>query len=157
MRVATDGNDEPDVDEPDACVAAGEHRLRLVPGPHLAGLSDASLAALFAATWRMSPASDRVGMRLAGPRLAWTGAEPASQGVLPGALQLPPDGQPIILGWDGPVTGGYPVIGGVIGADLGRLAQIRPGETVRLQAVGPEEARRLWHERQAWAGVADAH
>jgi allophanate hydrolase subunit 2 len=134
---------------------ADEPRLRLVPGPQLAGLSDASLAALFAATWRMSPASDRVGMRLAGPRLVWAGAESASQGVLPGALQLPPDGQPIVLGWDGPVTGGYPVIGGVIGADLGRLAQIRPGDALRLQAIGVEEARRLWHERQTLTEVVE--
>jgi allophanate hydrolase subunit 2 len=67
----------------------------------------------------------------------------ASQGVLPGAIQVPPDGQPIILGWDGPVTGGYPVIAGIIAADLPRLAQRRPGDTVYFATLEVEAARAL--------------
>ena len=72
-----------------------------------------------------------------------SGIELPSQGVLPGAIQIPPDGQPIILGWDGPVTGGYPVIAGVISADWPRLAQLRPGETVRFVTIEHEAARVL--------------
>jgi allophanate hydrolase subunit 2 len=69
--------------------------------------------------------------------------ELASQGVLPGAVQVPPDGQPIILGWDGPVTGGYPVIAGVIAGDLPRLAQLRPGDAVRFETIDVDMARTL--------------
>jgi allophanate hydrolase subunit 2 len=71
----------------------------------------------------------------------------ASQGVLPGAIQVPPDGQPIILGWDGPVTGGYPVIAGVVAADLPRLAQLRPGDAVRFVTIEVEAARQLATKR----------
>jgi allophanate hydrolase subunit 2 len=63
--------------------------------------------------------------------------------VLPGALQVPPDGQPIVLGWDGPVTGGYPVIAGVIAADWPRLAQLKPGDAVRFATIEKEAAREL--------------
>jgi allophanate hydrolase subunit 2 len=62
---------------------------------------------------------------------------------LPGAVQVPPNGQPIILGWDGPVTGGYPVIAGVIRADWPRVAQLRPGDAVRFVTVELEAARAL--------------
>ena len=58
-----------------------------------------------------------------------------------GAIQVPPDGQPIVLGWDGPVTGGYPVIATVIDADLPRLAQVRPGTALRFETVSVEGAR----------------
>jgi allophanate hydrolase subunit 2 len=70
-------------------------------------------------------------------------AELPSQGVLPGAVQVPPDGQPIILGWDGPVTGGYPVMAGVIAADMAKLAQLQPGDAVRFSAIELERARPL--------------
>jgi len=66
-----------------------------------------------------------------------------SQGVLPGSVQIPPDGQPIILGWDGPVTGGYPVIAGVITADVPRLAQLKPGDAVRFVTIEVEAACEL--------------
>lgn len=67
-------------------------------------------------------------------------AELPSQGVLPGAVQVPPDGQPIILVWDGPVTGGYPVIAGVIAADIPKLAQLRLGDAVRFATIELERA-----------------
>jgi allophanate hydrolase subunit 2 len=68
---------------------------------------------------------------------------------VPGAIQVPPDGQPIILGWDGPVTGGYPVIAGVISVDWPRLAQLRPGDAVRFVTIEAEAARSL-AEASAW-------
>ena len=91
----------------------------------------------------MSAASDRRGLRLTGPAITHARAELPSQGVLPGAVQVPPDGQPILLGWDGPVTGGYPVICGVIAADLPRLAQLKPGDAVRFETIEAAAARAL--------------
>jgi allophanate hydrolase subunit 2 len=85
--------------------------------------------------------SDRRGLRLSGPAVTHARIELPSQGLLPGAIQVPPDGQPIILGWDGPVTGGYPVIAGVIAADLPMLAQLQPGDAVRFTTIELEAAR----------------
>jgi len=124
-------------------VAPHNGTLRVVAGPQAACFDDAGLAAFFASPYRVDPASDRRGLRLHGPAVTHARIELASQGVLPGAVQVPPDGQPIILGWDGPVTGGYPVIAGVISADLPRLAQLRPGDTVRFVTIELEEARAL--------------
>lgn len=117
--------------------------LRVVAGPQAGQFNDAGLAAFFAAHYRVAAASDRRGLRLSGPAVTHLGAELPSQGVLPGAIQIPPDGQPIILGWDGPVTGGYPVIVGVIAADWPQLAQLVPGDAVRFQTIEVEAARAL--------------
>lgn len=117
--------------------------LRVVAGPQAGQIDDAGLTAFFAGTYRVRAASDRRGLRLSGPAVTHARAELPSQGVLPGAVQLPPDGQPIILGWDGPVTGGYPVIAGVIAADMTKLAQLRPGDAVRFATIELERARSL--------------
>ncbi|MFP5465336.1 MAG: biotin-dependent carboxyltransferase family protein [Gammaproteobacteria bacterium] len=117
--------------------------LRVMAGPQAGLFDDAGLAAFFASPYRVDPASDRRGLRLNGPAVTHARTELASQGVLPGAVQVPPDGQPIILGWDGPVTGGYPVIAGVISADIPLLAQLRPGDTARFVTIEREAARSL--------------
>lgn len=117
--------------------------LRVVAGPQASQFDDAGLAAFFAGRYRVAAASDRRGLRLSGPLVTHERLELPSQGVLPGAIQVPPDGQPIILGWDGPVTGGYPVIAGVIAADMPRLAQLRPGDAVRFATIEVEAAREL--------------
>jgi biotin-dependent carboxylase-like uncharacterized protein len=118
--------------------------LHVIPGPQAAIFSDAGLAAFFSTPYRVTAASDRRGLRLHGVPVTPSGkADTASQAVLPGAIQVPPDGQPIILGWDGPVTGGYPLIAGLISADLPRLAQLRPGDSVRFATVTVESARAL--------------
>jgi biotin-dependent carboxylase-like uncharacterized protein len=117
--------------------------LRVIPGPQIAQFTDAGLAAFFGGAYAVAGASDRRGVRLAGPAVAHGRRELASQGVLPGAAQVPPDGQPVILGWDGPVTGGYPVIGNVVSADLARVAQLRPGDTVRFSTIDVAAARAL--------------
>jgi biotin-dependent carboxylase-like uncharacterized protein len=125
-----------------------EGPLRLLPGPQLAGFADGALKTLTAAEFRVGADSNRLGLRLSGPALEYAGSELASQAVLPGAVQVPPDGQPIILGWDGPVTGGYPVIAGIIAADLPRLAQFRPGDALRFSFATLEEAQIAWHQHQ---------
>lgn len=118
-----------------------EGYLRVVAGPQAGQFDDVGLAAFFGTPYRVDAASDRRGLRLAGTPVSHRRADLPSQGVLPGSVQVPPDGQPIILGWDGPVTGGYPVIAGVITADLPRLAQLKPGEAVRFVTIEVEAAR----------------
>lgn len=117
--------------------------LRVVAGPQVGQFDDAGLAAFFAGTYRVNAASDRRGLRLRGPAVTHAQSALPSQGVLPGTVQVPPDGQPIILGWDGPVTGGYPVIAAIISADLPRLAQLRAGDAVRFVTMELERARAL--------------
>jgi len=123
--------------------------LRVVAGPQSSLFDDAGLAAFFGGIYRVDMASDRRGLRLRGPKVTHARNELPSQGVLPGAIQIPPDGQPIILGWDGPVTGGYPVIAGVISVDWPRLAQLRPGDAVRFATIEAETARWL-AESSSW-------
>jgi biotin-dependent carboxylase-like uncharacterized protein len=104
-----------------------------------------------ASRFRISPRSNRVGYRLEGAPLP-TG--PAglqiSEPVAPGTLQLPPDGNPIVLMADRQTTGGYPRLGHVIRADVPKLAQLWLGETVSFRAVTLEEARQALFELQAW-------
>jgi biotin-dependent carboxylase-like uncharacterized protein len=121
--------------------------LRVVTGPQAGLFDDTGLAAFFAGTYRVGASADRRGLRLAGPAVTHARVDLPSQGVLPGAIQIPPDGQPIILGWDGPVTGGYPVIAGVISADLPKLAQLCPGDSVRFVTIEVETARGQTSER----------
>ena len=115
--------------------------LRVVPGPQVGQFDDAGLAAFFGGSYQVDAASDRRGLRLKGPAVTHATIDSPSQGVLPGAVQVPPDGQPIILGWDGPVTGGYPVIAGVVAADAPRLAQLKPGDGLRFTTIAVEVAR----------------
>ena len=122
--------------------------VRVIPGPQGPAFGDAALLHFYGAEFRVSPLSNRSGLRLDGPRLAAPGGgEGLSQALLPGAVQVPPDGRPIVLGWDGPVTGGYPVIAGVISADLPLLAQLAPGSRLAFRAVTLEEARHAWRAR----------
>ena len=117
--------------------------LRVVAGPQAEQFDDAGLAAFFSGNYCVDSAFDRRGLRLLGATVTHRRVELPSQGVLPGAIQIPPDGQPIILGWDGPVTGGYPVVAGVIAADWPRLAQLEPGDAVRFATIELETARAL--------------
>ena len=109
--------------------AAGEEvTVRVVPGPQQHHFTAEALEALLTATFSVTATSDRVGVRLEGPRLVHAGApEIVSDGMVPGVVQVPPDGQPIVILADGPTTGGYPKIATVIGTDLALLAQLMPG------------------------------
>ena len=116
--------------------------LRVVLGPQDELFTDAALRVLLESEYRVGESSDRVGCRLQGPALTHRGAgEIPSEGMLPGCIQVPPDGQPIVMGADGPTTGGYPKIATVIRADHPALAQLVPGVSrVRFAAVTVEEA-----------------
>ena len=125
----------------------------MIPGPHSGLFADGALDRLLAESYRISPASDRTALRLAGPPLARAAeAEMVSCGMALGAIQVPAGGQPIVLLADHQTVGGYPVIATVIRADLPLLAQCLPGAgNVRFTAVTVEEAQHLWHAVQgAW-------
>ena len=107
--------------------------IRIVVGPH------AGIEGLTGATWRIGQEADRTGMRLDGQPME--GGEVASMGLPLGAIQVPPDGRPIVMLADRPVTGGYPVPAVVIGADIGRVARLRPGDELGFASVTQEEAR----------------
>lgn len=121
--------------------------IRFVAGPDLRHLPTDAPEVLAAATWRVGPASDRMGIRLDGPPLP-TGREILSHPVIPGAIQVPPDGRPVVLFVDGPTLGGYPVAGVVPRWQWPRLGQLRPGDTVRFSAQGPAAARAAWSTQQ---------
>jgi biotin-dependent carboxylase-like uncharacterized protein len=107
--------------------------LRLRPGPREDWFAPGAVDALCATTYTVSADSNRVGLRLTGAPLERRRTdELASEGMVLGAVQVPPDGQPVVLLADHPVTGGYPVIGVVETADLHRCAQLRPGDSVRF-------------------------
>ena len=116
--------------------------IRVMVGPQADHFTDAALQAFFSQLFTVTRDSDRMGMRLDGPALAHSalGADIASDGVTPGAIQVPANGQPIILMADCQTVGGYPKIATVIRADLSRLAHVRPGMTVRFQRVSLAEA-----------------
>lgn len=120
---------------------AAELDIALAPGPRADRF--VTLEPLFTATWTVSTQADRVGIRLDGPRLERTDlSELASEGMLPGAIQVPPDGHPVILGPDGPVTGGYPVVAVVTDADRDLLGQARPGTRLRFRHAGAAASSR---------------
>jgi biotin-dependent carboxylase-like uncharacterized protein len=107
--------------------------LRLVPGPRDDWFTPDALEVLCGSAYTIGAASNRVGLRLDGPALRRTRAgELASEGVVLGAVQVPPSGMPVVFLADHPPTGGYPVIGVVEADDLWRCAQLRPGDEVRF-------------------------
>jgi antagonist of KipI len=105
--------------------------------------------AFYGRTYTISPASNRMGLRLEGEPLRVPARELVSEPVCVGAVQVTRDGQCIVLGVDGQTIGGYPKIAQVISADLDRLGQARPGDAIRFQRVSLEEAELLYHRRQA--------
>ncbi|MFK0171713.1 biotin-dependent carboxyltransferase family protein [Streptomyces sp. NPDC090306] len=115
----------------------GELVLRVVAGPREDWFAPGALRALASGAYRVSSASNRIGLRTEGPALerARTGELP-SEGMVLGAVQVPPDGRPVVFLADHPTTGGYPVIAVVRAADLASAAQATPGTPVRFVPVG---------------------
>ena len=130
--------DYPELEQaPVAAIANQLVDLLVVPGPRDDWLADAD--ALVHTVWMASDRSDRVGMRLQGRPLAHRvpGRQLPSEGATRGAIQVPPNGLPVILGPDHPVTGGYPVVGVIADRDIDVVAQVRPGQPVRLHWSRP--------------------
>lgn len=119
--------------------------IRIVAGPHHEMLEPRTLTAH---EWAVAQASDRTGVRLDGPALAISPAEVPSMGLPLGAVQVPPDGRPIVMLADRPVTGGYPAPACVIRADVGRVARLRAGDPLRFAAVSVDDARAALREAE---------
>ncbi|MBT2504894.1 biotin-dependent carboxyltransferase family protein [Streptomyces sp. ISL-98] len=115
----------------------GELVLRVGPGPRADWFTGRALRTLVTATYRVSSASNRIGLRTEGPALERAvHAELPSEGMVLGAVQVPPDGRPVVFLADHPTTGGYPVIGVVREPDLAAAAQAAPGTPVRFVPAG---------------------
>jgi biotin-dependent carboxylase-like uncharacterized protein len=119
--------------------------LRVHLGPRHEWFTTDALAALRTATFTISAESNRIGLRLHGPELQRSrSSELPSEPLQRGALQVPPNGAPIIMGPDHPTTGGYPVIATVLSRDWDALGQLRPGDALRfkvLQHAGAKSRR----------------
>jgi len=123
--------------------------VRVLPGPEHEDFSAAAREAFFTADWQLTPQSNRMGYRFAGPELKRErGGELASHGVLPGVIQVPPAGQPIVLMADAQTTGGYPKIAVVIRADLWKLGQLRLGGALRFVRCNIDEAHAALRQRR---------
>ncbi|MGZ6827094.1 MAG: carboxyltransferase domain-containing protein, partial [Mycobacteriales bacterium] len=134
--------------------------LRVVAGPHGAPehLTEQGVDELFAATWTVDHRADRTGVRLVGPRPGWARTDGGEAGLHPsnlhdsaypvGGIMLSGD-TPVIVGPDGPSLGGFVVPCAVVRADRWKLAQLRPGDTVRLLPVTPAQADSAWQHREA--------
>ena len=120
--------------------------LRVFDGPQRDWFSDDSF---FAQDYEVTPASNRMGIRLKGTPLARRPGELISEAVAPGAVQVTNDGLPVVLGVDGQTIGGYPKIAHVIRVDLDLLAQLRPGDRVHFVRVTAEKAETAAKERSA--------
>lgn len=137
--------------------------VHVLEGRHFAGFEPASQRAFFDTVWRISPDSNRMGFRLAGPALARAAGQ-SGEGILSGptclgTVQVPANGVPIALMADHQTTGGYPHIAEIVSADVPRLAQLAPGSTVHFARCDLGMAAELRHhmgERLATAlrGIA---
>ena len=129
----------------------GTGPIRLIAGPQDDHFEPEALETLLAEAYTVTDKVDRMGMRLEGPVLAHRTpdlAQIASDGIVPGAVQVPGNGQPIVLLADGQTVGGYPKIATVISADLPRLARRAPKESIRFALVDVAEAERILRDQE---------
>ena len=136
-------------------------RVRVVLGPQEDYFTAAGLSTFLESAYRVAPAADRMGLRLEGPVIAHAkGYNIVSDGIAPGAIQVPGNGLPIILLADRQTTGGYPKIASVISADLPGLGRVGPGAEITFEAVSVEAAeaarRALEAEIAGWAARLEA-
>jgi antagonist of KipI len=120
--------------------------LRVTPGPQAHWFSDA----LYAAAYQVAEESNRMGIRLRGPAIPSPAGHMLTEGVPLGAIQIPPDGQPIILFVEHQTTGGYPKPANVISADFWRVGQLRPRDEVRFERVTLDQALDLLRQQEQW-------
>jgi len=126
-----------------------EPHVRLILGPHLNRLGPDATATLLASRYTVSPHSDRMGFRLTGPPLNGIPMnDMISEATACGSLQVPPDGQLILLMADCQTTGGYPILGVVITVDLPLVAQLAPGDHLRFSTVDMREAHQLLKQQE---------
>jgi biotin-dependent carboxylase-like uncharacterized protein len=141
LPVGEHTEDYPELDQaPVAAITEDPLELLVTPGPRDDWFVDPDV--LIHTDWVVSDRSDRVGMRLVGRPLQYRcpGRQLLSEGATRGAIQVPPNGLPVILGPDHPLSGSYPVVGVVIDDDIDKVAQMRPGQYVRLHWSRPRRA-----------------
>ncbi|MFD7690699.1 biotin-dependent carboxyltransferase family protein [Streptomyces sp. NPDC059781] len=142
LPLGTPGEPHARVDAAPQPAPPDELVLRVTPGPRDDWFTPAAVRLLTSRTYHVSPASNRIGLRTTGPALERARQdELPSEGMVLGAVQVPPDGTPVVFLADHPTTGGYPVVAVVHPADLPAAAQAPPGTPVRFVAVRPR--RRL--------------
>jgi antagonist of KipI len=141
---------EPEVHAPAiAPQTAGPAPVRVIAGQQWALFTGQAQEAFMQAEFRVSPQSDRMGFRLEGPVLERLHAmDMISEGVAFGTVQVPPDGQPIVLMADRQTTGGYPKIACVASVDLPLVAQLAPQQALRFEPISLEAAQALYLERE---------
>ncbi|MCM3067580.1 5-oxoprolinase subunit C family protein [Priestia flexa] len=123
--------------------------IRVIKGSQFDLFTKESQQAFSEQAFKVSTQSDRMGYRIAGPELALSEkVELLSEAVTNGSIQVPPDGNPIILLADRQTTGGYPKMAQVITADLPVLAQVKPGESIYFQYITLEEAEQIYLENE---------
>ena len=131
-----------------------EITVRVVLGPQSSRFTRAGIETFLGNAYALSPQSDRMGARLSGPLIAHAdGHDIVSDGIALGSVQVPGDGQPIVLLVDRQSTGGYTKIATVCSFDIGRIGQLRPGQRVRFEAVTVTQAHALL---RAWNAQCDA-
>jgi antagonist of KipI len=124
--------------------------IRVLRGAQFDWLDDDSQRGLFSTEFEVTNQSDRMGFRLAGPKLRLARqSELISEAVCGGTIQLPPEGQPILLMADCATTGGYAKIAHVAAVDLPLIAQVRPGGRIRFVEISVSEAQALFLAREA--------
>jgi len=132
--------------------------VRVVLGPQREAFTDEAVTTFLSQPYTVTPQSDRMGYRLEGSSLSRSqeAAELLSESVALGAVQVPPDGLPIILLADRQTTGGYPKIATVISADISVIAQLAPGDTLRFQRVTVAEAEEVAITQEKWLRLWEA-
>lgn len=133
-----------------------EVTVRVVLGPHQDAFTDEAIKTFLSSNYEITPQSDRMGFRLKGPELTHkTTADIISEAIPLGGIQVPANGQPIILMADRQTTGGYTRIATVISTDISLLAQAAPGAVVRFEEVSVEGAQEVYQGRESLLRVLD--
>jgi antagonist of KipI len=137
-----------------------EPEVRVVLGPQADRFTDEGIATFLNSSYEMLPQSDRMGARLRGECVPHVrGHDIISDGIALGSIQIPGDGQPIILLMDRQSTGGYTKLATVCSFDIGHVGQLKPGRSLRFRAISIDEAHRLFREYQAFLAtdLSDSH
>ena len=121
-------------------VYGNEHELRVVLGPQKDAFTDVGVSTFLSSQYTVTADSDRMGCRLEGPVIEPPSEGLLSEGICLGAVQVPPDGQPIVLMNDRQTIGGYPKMGSVLSVDLWKLGQCRTGSQLRFETLAQETA-----------------
>ncbi|KHO62764.1 KipI antagonist [Thermoanaerobacter sp. YS13] len=128
---------------------SSEEEVRVILGPQDDYFEEEAIKVFLTSSYIISKDSDRMGYRLEGPFLkAKERYDIVSDGLLPGAVQVPANGQPIVILKDAQTTGGYTKIATVISSDLSKIAQLKPGDRIRFKAITLEEAHRALEEME---------